>query len=39
MKPQDFDTHIFSLFDRHWALVTAGTPEKFNSMTNSWGSM
>lgn len=39
MKPQDFDTHIFSLFDRHWALVTAGTPEKFNSMTISWSSM
>ncbi len=29
----------FDRFDRDWALVTAGTPESFNSMTISWGSM
>lgn len=29
----------FERFDKDWALVTAGTPERFNSMTVSWGSM
>ena len=26
-------------FDRRWALVTAGTPEDFNTMTVSWGGL
>lgn len=39
MKPSEFTTNIFDLFDKHWALVTAGTPGNFNSMTISWGSM
>ena len=34
-----FNTDIFKLFDDHWALVTAGTPENFNTMTISWGSL
>jgi flavin reductase (DIM6/NTAB) family NADH-FMN oxidoreductase RutF len=29
----------FERFNKDWALVTAGTPEHFNSMTISWGSM
>lgn len=29
----------FERFNRDWALVTAGTPGHFNSMTISWGSM
>ncbi len=29
----------FERFDKDWALVTAGTPDHFNSMTVSWGSM
>lgn len=33
----ELKTDIFSLFNREWALVTAGTPEKFNTMTVSWG--
>ena len=28
---------IYSKFDSEWALLTAGTIEKFNSMTISWG--
>lgn len=28
---------ILSAFDKEWALVTAGTSEKFNTMTVSWG--
>ena len=27
----------FSQFDKKWALLTAGTMDKFNSMTISWG--
>lgn len=30
---------IFSLFDKKWALLTAGTMESFNSMTVSWGGL
>ena len=29
----------FTRFDKDWALVSAGTPGHFNSMTISWGSM
>lgn len=39
MEIRDFHTDIFNLFDRRWALVTAGTPDRFNAMTISWGSM
>ena len=28
----------FEKFNSEWALVTAGTKDKFNSMTISWGS-
>ncbi|WP_298070653.1 flavin reductase [uncultured Faecalibaculum sp.] len=27
----------FTLFDRNWALLTAGTADDFNTMTISWG--
>lgn len=29
----------FEIFDKNWALLTAGTPEDFNTMTISWGMM
>lgn len=29
----------FRLFDKDWTLITAGTPDKFNTMTASWGGM
>ena len=29
----------FAAFGQDWALVTAGTPEKFNTMTVSWGGL
>ena len=32
-------TDVFSEFDQVWALVTAGTPDSFNTMTISWGGM
>ena len=33
------DYKAFSMFEDRWALVTAGTPEAFNTCTVSWGSM
>ncbi len=35
----EFKTDIFSVFDKQWALLTAGDKEKFNTMTISWGGM
>ncbi len=35
----NFNTDIFTQFDKKWALLTAGTMDKFNSMTVSWGGM
>ena len=34
----ELNPDIFKAFDKGWALVTAGTPEDFNTMTISWGS-
>ena len=34
-----FSPEIFDLFDKKWALVTAGDPESFNTMTISWGGL
>ena len=34
-----FETDIFSQFDKKWALLTAGTPDRFNMMTISWGGL
>ena len=36
---KDFHTDIFKLFDDHWAVLTAGTPDHFNAMTISWGAL
>ena len=35
----ELKTDIFSQFDKKWALLTAGTPDKFNTMTISWGGL
>ncbi len=41
IKPDDFRTDIFDLWDKQWLLLTAGEleHEAFNSMTVAWGSM
>lgn len=31
--------NVFELFDRQWALVTAGSIEHYNSCTVGWGSL
>lgn len=33
------DYPVFELFDKQWALVTAGSPAHFNGCTLSWGCM
>lgn len=33
----ELNPDIFSAYDKGWALVTAGSPEDFNTMTISWG--
>ncbi len=35
----EFNTEIFSQFDRKWALLTAGDESSFNTMTISWGGL
>ena len=35
----NYNINPFEKFNKEWALVTAGTKDKFNSMTISWGSM
>ena len=35
----NFNTDIFTLFDKKWALLTAGTENSFNTMTISWGGL
>ncbi len=34
-----FETEVFSQFNDKWALLSAGTKEKHNTMTISWGGM
>ena len=35
----EFNTEIFSQFDKKWALLTAGDESRFNTMTISWGGL
>ena len=35
----DVNVNAFSVFDRQWALVTAGQEGHFNTMTISWGGL
>ncbi len=35
----NFQAESFNIFNRDWALVTAGTPDHFNTMTISWGGL
>lgn len=37
MEINEFNIKPFSILDKGWALVTAGTKENFNMMTISWG--
>ena len=35
----EFTMDIFKQFDKKWALLTAGTENRFNTMTISWGGL
>ena len=35
----EFNAEVFKIFDRDWALITAGTEEGYNTMTASWGGL
>jgi flavin reductase (DIM6/NTAB) family NADH-FMN oxidoreductase RutF len=39
IKPEDLRDNVFRLFDSDWALITAGTMKKWNTMTASWGGL
>lgn len=35
----EFSTDVLSVFDKKWALLTAGDSDNFNAMTISWGGL
>lgn len=39
IEPKELEGNVFKMFDTEWALLTAGTPESFNTMTISWGGL
>ena len=39
MNLDNFNVNIFELFQKKWALLTAGEKDDFNSMTIAWGTM
>lgn len=39
IEPTEIRENAIGLFDREWALVTAGVPGDVNTMTISWGSL
>jgi len=39
VDPKTLDFNVFSAIGDQWMLITAGTPEKCNTMTASWGAL
>lgn len=39
MDPKTMQINPFQMLDDEWGLVSAGTPETYNTMTVSWGAM
>ena len=39
VKPEALSVNSFQAIGQDWMLVTAGTPENFNTMTASWGAL
>lgn len=39
IKPKELEISAFEAIGEKWMLITAGTPEKYNTMTASWGGM
>lgn len=39
IKVNELTDNVFQTISKEWMLVTAGQPEKFNTMTANWGGM
>ena len=39
IDPKALDKNVFSMVGDQWMLITAGTPERCNTMTASWGGL
>ena len=39
IDPRQLDKNVFSMIGDQWMLITAGTVEKCNTMTASWGGL
>lgn len=39
LQPKQITENVFSLFDDRWTLITAGTRDRCNTMTASWGGL
>lgn len=39
IAPKEIPDNVFRLIGQDWMLITAGTPDNFNTMTASWGGM
>lgn len=39
IDPKTLDKNVFSMIHDQWMLITAGTPERCNTMTASWGGL
>ncbi len=39
IEPEEIDENPIRLLGEDWMLITAGTPEDFNTMTASWGGL
>ncbi|HHW31924.1 MAG TPA: flavin reductase family protein [Clostridiaceae bacterium] len=39
LKPEEITENTFKLIGKDWMLITAGTYDKFNMMTASWGGL
>ncbi len=39
IKPEEMTDNVFKAIGKDWMLITAGTEEKANAMTASWGGM
>ena len=37
VEPKELDFNVFSAIGDQWMLITAGTAERCNTMTASWG--
>ena len=39
IKPEQLSDNPFKLIGKDWMLITGGAPDKFNTMTASWGGL